>query len=88
VAELAWSTGETAGITADMVAKWERGAKGMSRRYRILLAGVYDVPVDQLGLPGRARTLPRRWSAGPCGNGCLLLDAVVDGGGTGVDVGA
>lgn len=58
MARLAWSRSgqeQPIGVTADMVAKWERGAKGISPRYRALLAGVYKVTVDQLGLPGLAR---------------------------------
>lgn len=42
-------------VTADTVSKWERGARGISARYRGLLAGIFGVSVDQLGLPGLAR---------------------------------
>lgn len=56
MARLAWSRqAKPIGVTADMVAKWERGAKGVSPRYRALLAGIFKVTVDQLGLPGHAR---------------------------------
>lgn len=56
MARLVWSRRDKpVGVTADMVAKWERGAKGVSPRYRALLAGVFKVTVDQLGLPGAAR---------------------------------
>lgn len=56
MARLAWSRQEKPiGVTADMVAKWERGAKGVSPRYRALLASVFKVTIDQLGLPGHAR---------------------------------
>lgn len=41
--------------TADTVSKWERGTRGISARYRALLAGIFGVTVDQLGLPGLAR---------------------------------
>lgn len=55
MARLAWARGETIGVTADMVAKWERGAKGVSARYRALLARVFHVSVNELGLPPLAR---------------------------------
>lgn len=42
-------------VTADHVSKWERGARGISARYRALLAGVFGVSVDDLGLPSLAR---------------------------------
>jgi hypothetical protein len=44
------------GTTADMVAKWERGAKGVSPLYRELLAKLYGVTIDQLGLSPGAST--------------------------------
>ena len=40
-----------------MVAKWERGVKGVSRRYRELLCLLVEVTVDQLGL-GPAASCP------------------------------
>ena len=43
------------GVTADTISKWERGDKGISARYRALLAAVFGVTIDQLGLPGLAR---------------------------------
>jgi transcriptional regulator with XRE-family HTH domain len=49
--QLAWSRyREQIGVNANMVAKWERGAKGISARYRRLLAELFRVTVDQLGL--------------------------------------
>jgi len=51
--QLAWTRlREHAAVNADMVAKWERGAKGVSPRYRKLLAALFGVIADQLGLPG------------------------------------
>jgi transcriptional regulator with XRE-family HTH domain len=51
--QLAWTRlREPAAVNADMVAKWERGVKGVSPRYRKLLAALFGVTVDQLGLPG------------------------------------
>jgi len=54
---------EHVGVNADMVAKWERGMKGVSPRYRELLCRLFGVTPDQLGLkntpPGRRhRTYP------------------------------
>jgi len=42
-------------VTADTVSKWERGRRGISARYRGLLAAVFGVTIDQLGLPGLSR---------------------------------
>jgi transcriptional regulator with XRE-family HTH domain len=51
IAHLAWmERRERAGVNADMVAKWERGAKGISPRYRELLCRLFGVTPDQLGL--------------------------------------
>ena len=51
LAHLAWmERREHAGVNADMVAKWERGVKGVSPRYRELLCRLFGVTPDQLGL--------------------------------------
>jgi len=51
IAQLAWmQRREHAGVNADMVAKWERGAKGVSPRYRELLCHLFGVTPSQLGL--------------------------------------
>jgi transcriptional regulator with XRE-family HTH domain/predicted negative regulator of RcsB-dependent stress response len=51
IAHLAWmERRERVGINADMVAKWERGAKGISPRYRELLCRLFGVTPAQLGL--------------------------------------
>jgi transcriptional regulator with XRE-family HTH domain len=61
---LAWMKGDKhAGVNADMVAKWERGTKGISPRYRELLCHLFRVTPDQLGLKNTppaatARTQP------------------------------
>jgi transcriptional regulator with XRE-family HTH domain len=56
ILQLAWDRKDRqVGVTADAIAKWERGAKGVSARYRELLASVFGVPVEELGLPGLAR---------------------------------
>lgn len=47
----AWTQGQgRAAINADMVAKWERGAKGISTRYKALLCQLFGVTPEQLGL--------------------------------------
>jgi transcriptional regulator with XRE-family HTH domain len=46
---LAWMRGdEHAGVNPDMVAKWERGEKGISARYRLLLCHLFGITPDQL----------------------------------------
>src|SRR5947209_4660569 len=51
IAHLAWmERRERVGVNADMVAKWERGAKGISPRYRELLCRLFGVTPDQLGI--------------------------------------
>jgi transcriptional regulator with XRE-family HTH domain len=51
LANLAWLRNrERVGVNADMVAKWERGAKQPSRPYRELLCLLFGVSADYLGL--------------------------------------
>lgn len=51
LAHLAWmQRREHAAVNADMVAKWERGVKGVSPRYRELLCHLFGVTPHQLGL--------------------------------------
>jgi transcriptional regulator with XRE-family HTH domain len=51
IAHLAWmERRERVGINADMVAKWERGVKGVSPRYRELLCRLFGITPNQLGL--------------------------------------
>src|SRR5690242_4593239 len=46
---LAWlHNRERVGVNADMVAKWERGAKGVSTRYRDLMCLLFGVDADYL----------------------------------------
>jgi transcriptional regulator with XRE-family HTH domain len=55
--QLAWIRHrEQIGVNANMIAKWERGAKGISVRYRRLLAELLRVTIDQLGLGDTAPT--------------------------------
>lgn len=60
VERLAWSRREQVGINQDMVAKWERGARGVSARYRRMLAAVFQVSVEQLGLPPTTKVEAKR----------------------------
>jgi transcriptional regulator with XRE-family HTH domain len=57
LARLAWTHDRRrrhVGVNADMVAKWERGAKGISARYRQLLCLLFGFTADQLGFPSTA----------------------------------
>src|ERR671932_37462 len=60
----AWTQGQgRAAVNADMEAKWEPGAKGISPRYKALLCQLFGVTPQQLGLkpvPSAAPTLPLR----------------------------
>ncbi|MGH3599767.1 MAG: helix-turn-helix domain-containing protein, partial [Pseudonocardiaceae bacterium] len=50
IAYLAWmERRERVAVNADMVAKWERGVKGISTRYRELLCRLFGVTPGQLG---------------------------------------
>jgi tetratricopeptide (TPR) repeat protein len=51
LARLAWMKHrKRVAVNADMIAKWERGAKGVSPRYRDLFCELFGVTADQLGL--------------------------------------
>jgi transcriptional regulator with XRE-family HTH domain len=51
LAHLAWMLHrEHVAVNADMIAKWERGVKGVSPRYRELLCRLFGATPDQLGL--------------------------------------
>jgi transcriptional regulator with XRE-family HTH domain len=45
-------------VNADMVAKWERGAKGISPRYRALLCQLFGVTAEQLGIAPAVSAAP------------------------------
>jgi transcriptional regulator with XRE-family HTH domain len=50
LAYFAWTRGlGHVGVNASMVAKWERGAKGISSRYQLLLCQLFGVTREQLG---------------------------------------
>jgi len=56
IARLAWLRHrERVGINADMVAKWERGEKRPSPRYRDLLCLLYGADAQTLGIGGAGR---------------------------------
>jgi transcriptional regulator with XRE-family HTH domain len=51
LAYFAWTRNhQRVAVNADMVAKWERGAKGISSRYRALLCQLFGVTAEQLGI--------------------------------------
>ena len=55
ISRLAWlREHEHVGVNADMVAKWERGDKQPSSRYRELLCLVFETDAHGLGLGGPA----------------------------------
>jgi transcriptional regulator with XRE-family HTH domain len=57
----AWTHGQgRTAINADMVAKWERGAKGISPRYRALLCQLFGVTAEQLGIRPVVSPAPSR----------------------------
>jgi transcriptional regulator with XRE-family HTH domain len=57
----AWTHGQgRAAINADMVAKWERGVKGISPRYRALLCQLFGVTAEQLGVAPAVTPAPSR----------------------------
>lgn len=57
----AWTHGQgRAAINADMVAKWERGVKGISPRYRALLCQLFGVTAEQLGFAPAVTSAPSR----------------------------
>jgi transcriptional regulator with XRE-family HTH domain/tetratricopeptide (TPR) repeat protein len=58
LSRLAWlRRRERVGVNADMVAKWERGEKRPSPRYRELLSLLFGVDAQTLGIGGAAQPL-------------------------------
>jgi transcriptional regulator with XRE-family HTH domain len=57
---LAWmrKPRKNVGCSADMVAKWEAGRKGISPLYRELLAKLYGVTIAQLGIDAESESAP------------------------------
>ena len=71
---LAWvHSRERVGANADMVAKWERGVKVPSRRYRALLALLFGVDSDELAPTDLAKAQNRRPEEGEISG---LLDSL------------
>jgi transcriptional regulator with XRE-family HTH domain len=61
LAYVAWTHGQpNVAVNADMVAKWERGAKGISPRYRTLLCQLFGVTAQQLGFAPAVSAAPSR----------------------------
>jgi transcriptional regulator with XRE-family HTH domain len=59
LAHFAWMHDRVhAAVNADMVAKWERGVKGISPRYRALLCQLFGVTAEQLGFTPTNLTTP------------------------------
>jgi transcriptional regulator with XRE-family HTH domain len=57
VSRMAWlRRHERVGVNADMIAKWERGDKKPSPRYRELLSLVFETDARELGIGGAVRT--------------------------------
>jgi transcriptional regulator with XRE-family HTH domain len=61
LAYLAWTRHhQRVAANADMVAKWERGAKGISPRYRTLLCQLFGITAEQLGIAPAVSAAPGR----------------------------
>jgi len=75
LARLAWlHHRQHVGVNTDMVSKWERGAKGISARYRELLCVLFGVTAEQLGL---APAAPGRQSSAQDGTLLSVLDGAL-----------
>lgn len=51
------------GVDAAMISKWERGVKGMTSRYRRLVAGFFGIEPDELVLGSKLRLVSSRRDA-------------------------
>lgn len=80
LARLAWMRrGERVGVNADMIAKWERGDKGISTRYRELLCLLYGATPEYLGIARtttRSKTRSSQDAQSPTGTERGLVDAL------------
>ncbi|MDQ3765416.1 MAG: helix-turn-helix domain-containing protein [Actinomycetota bacterium] len=79
LARLAWIRhGERVGVNADMIAKWERGEKSPSPRYRELLCLLYGATPEYLGIarPTRSKASPAPTTASPAVTEHGLVDAL------------
>jgi transcriptional regulator with XRE-family HTH domain len=79
LARLAWLRyGERVGANADMIAKWERGEKNPSPRYRELLCLLYGATPEYLGIARatRSKTNPSPETTSPAVTEQTLVDAL------------
>jgi transcriptional regulator with XRE-family HTH domain len=79
LARLAWLRhGERVGVNADMIAKWERGEKNPSPRYRELLCQLYGATPEYLGIARvtRSKASPSPESTSPAVTERTLVDAL------------
>lgn len=76
LAYLAWTRNhQRVAVNADMVAKWERGAKGISPRYRTLLCQLFGITAEQLRIAPIASAAPSRSVRDPESLVSILDDA-------------
>ena len=77
LAALAWTrTGRHVGVNSDMISKWERGTKPLSRRYQQLFCLLFERPPAELGFRSTvARTVPPTHAASAHGFEVKLLEA-------------
>jgi transcriptional regulator with XRE-family HTH domain len=76
LAYFAWTRShQRVAVNADMVAKWERGVKGISPRYRALLCQLFGVTAEQLGIAPTASAAPSRRVRDPESLVSMLDDA-------------
>jgi transcriptional regulator with XRE-family HTH domain len=79
LARLAWIRhSERVGVNADMIAKWERGEKSPSPRYRELLCLLYGAQPEYLGIARltRSKANPAPTTASPAAGEHSLVDAL------------
>ncbi|MBV9444674.1 MAG: helix-turn-helix transcriptional regulator [Streptosporangiaceae bacterium] len=79
LARLAWVRhGERVGVNADMIAKWERGEKSPSPRYRELLCLLYGATPEYLAIarPTKSKASPSPKTASPAVTERTLVDAL------------
>jgi transcriptional regulator with XRE-family HTH domain len=79
LARMAWMRhGERVGVNADMIAKWERGEKSPSPRYRELLCLLYGATPEYLGIARstNSKASPAPTTASPAVTEQGLVDAL------------
>lgn len=77
LAALAWTrTGRHVGVNSDMISKWERGTKPLSRRYQQLFCLLFERPPAELGFRSTVgRAVPPTHTASAHGSEVKLLEA-------------